>query len=58
MDNRASFMELRPDHVFESNKSMHNGSPLSRQYLNLEGIAEVLDLVGITELRGYKVCTT
>jgi hypothetical protein len=51
-------MELRPDHVFGSNESMHKGSSLSRQYLDLEGIVKVLDLIRMTKLKGYKVCTT
>jgi hypothetical protein len=42
-------MELRPDHVFGSNKSMHKGLPLSRQNLNLGGIVEVSDLIWITK---------
>jgi hypothetical protein len=46
------------DHVFGSNESMHKGSSLSRQYLTLEGIDEVLDLIRMTKLKGYKVCTT
>jgi hypothetical protein len=37
---------------------MHKGSPLIIQYLDLEGIVEVLELIRMTELRGYKVCTT
>jgi hypothetical protein len=37
---------------------MHKGSSLSRQYLDLEGIVEVLDLIRMTKLKGYKVCTT
>jgi hypothetical protein len=46
------------DYVIGSNKSMHKGSSLSRQYLALEGIVEVLDLIRMTKLKGYKVCTT
>jgi hypothetical protein len=57
-DNHTCFMELRPDHVFGSNKSMHKGPSLSRQYLDLERIVEVLDLIWKTKLKGYKVCTT
>jgi hypothetical protein len=37
---------------------MNKGSSLSRQYLDLEGIVEVLDLIRMTKLKGYKVCTT
>jgi hypothetical protein len=37
---------------------MHKGSSLSRQFLTLEGIVEVLDLIRMTKLKGYKVCTT
>jgi hypothetical protein len=44
-----------PDHVFGSNESMHKGSPLIIQYLDLEGIVEVLDLIRMAEL---KVCST
>jgi hypothetical protein len=58
MDNHAYFMELRPDHVFRGNESMNKGSSLSRQYLDLEGIVEVLDLIRMTKLKGYKVCAT
>jgi hypothetical protein len=51
-------MELRPDHVFGSNESLHKGSSLGRQYLNLKGIVGVLDLIRTTQLKGNKVCTT
>jgi hypothetical protein len=37
---------------------MHKGSSLSRSYLDLEGIDEVLDLIRMTKLKGYKICTT
>jgi hypothetical protein len=47
-----------PDGVFGSNKSMRQESPLSRQHLDLEGIVEVLDLIRMTQLKGYMVCTT
>jgi hypothetical protein len=47
-----------PDRVFRGNESMNNGSSLSRHYLDLEGIMEVLDLIRMTKLKGYKVCTT
>jgi hypothetical protein len=49
MDNHTSFLELHPDHVFGSNKSMHKGLPLSRQNFNLEGIVEVSDLIRMTK---------
>jgi hypothetical protein len=47
-----------PDHVFIGNESMNKGSSLSRQYLDPEGIVEVLDLFRVTKLKGYMVCTT
>jgi hypothetical protein len=37
---------------------MHKGLRLGRQYLDLKGITEVLDLIRMTQLKGYKVCTT
>jgi hypothetical protein len=37
---------------------MHNGSSLSRQYLTLEGIVEVLDLIRMIKPTRYKLCTT
>jgi hypothetical protein len=37
---------------------MNKGSSLSRQYLDLEGIVEVLDLIRMTKLKGYRDCTT
>jgi hypothetical protein len=58
MDSHTYFMELHPDHVIGSNESSHKESSLSRQYLDLEGIVEVLDLTWTTKLKGYKVCTT
>jgi hypothetical protein len=58
MDSHTCFMELHPDHVFGSNESMHKGSSLGRQYLNLKGIVGVLDLIWTAKLKGCKVCTT
>jgi hypothetical protein len=47
-----------PTMYSEVTESMHKGSSLSRQYLTLEGIVEVLDLIRMTKLKGYKVCTS
>jgi hypothetical protein len=54
MDNHADFMELRPDHVFRGNESMNKGSALSRQYLSMEGIVEVLDLIRMTNSKDIR----
>jgi hypothetical protein len=58
MDNHTCLWNCAPDHVIGSNESLHKESSLSRQYLDLEGIVEVLDLIWTTKLKGYKVCTT
>jgi hypothetical protein len=50
-------MGLWPDHVFGSNKSMHKELQLGRQCLKLKGIVEVLNLIMMTQFKGYEICT-